>query len=192
MSAAALYVAKLWWDDRRLSLAGTPHPGALPGATPAPRRALVIAVMGSLVLLVGESWGEYQLGIVGEQSNLTILFALYTLGAPIIEETIFRGYLVINGRGPALRWVGVVVASAAFALIHPFLWSWEESFTLPLTTKGAFSTLAAFAFSLWLYYVRFAKWNPHHSLLPCVTAHFAKNLGVIGIKAAQGFVVGWW
>jgi hypothetical protein len=40
--------------------------------------------------------------------------------------------------------------------------------------------------------VRFYRWNPAHSLLPCIAAHAAKNLGVIGIKAAQGFLVGWW
>jgi len=49
-----------------------------------------------------------------------------------------------------------------------------------------------FAGSLWFYAVRFASWNPQRSLLPCFAAHAAKNLGVIAVKAAQGFVVGWW
>ena len=192
MTAAALYVGKLWRDDYRSNLAGKPHPQALPGATSAPRNAYLIAIVGSLILLIGETLGEYQLGIVSEQSELTILLALYTLAAPIIEEIIFRGYLVLNNRGSAARWAGIIAASAIFALIHPFLWEWDETFTLTLTAKGAFSTAAAFVFSLWFYAVRFARWNHRHSLLPCFVAHATKNLGVIAIKAAQGYVVGWW
>lgn len=192
MIAAALYVAKLWREDYRSGLAGNAHPQALPGATSAPKNAYTFAIIGSLLLLAGETWGEYQLNVVSEQSELTILLALYTLVAPIIEEIIFRGYLVINNRGTTIRWIGIVAASAIFALLHPFLWEWDEGFTLTLTAKGAFSTAAAFTFSLWFYAVRFAGWNPRHSLLPCFVAHATKNLGVIAIKAAQGYVVGWW
>jgi len=192
MIAAAGYLGKLWWSDLRQTQAGTPNPNALPGATPVPKRALLIGAAGSLVLLAGETWGEYALGITSEQSTITALFALNTLGAAIIEELIFRGYLVINGRGTGLRWLGIVGASMVFALLHPFLWSTENGFHLTLTVKGAFSTGAAFVFSLWFYYVRFAQWNPRQSLLPCIAGHATKNLGVIGIKAAQGFLVGWW
>ncbi|MCC6415146.1 MAG: CPBP family intramembrane metalloprotease [Opitutaceae bacterium] len=192
MIAAAGYLGKLWWGDLRQARAGSPNPQALPGATPAPRSALLIAVAGSLVLLGGETIGEYALGITGEQSTITVLFAFHTLGAAIIEELIFRGYLVLDKRGPGLRWLGVVGASAIFALLHPFLWSAEGGFHPTLTVKGAFSTSAAFMFSLWFYYTRFARWNPRQSLLPCVAGHAAKNLGVIMIKAAQGFLVGWW
>ena len=60
MTAAALYVAKLWHDDYRANLIGKPHPQALPGGTSAPRNAYVIAIFGSLILLIGETWGEYQ------------------------------------------------------------------------------------------------------------------------------------
>jgi len=192
MTAAAIYVAKLWHDDYRMNQAGKAHPQALPGATSASRSAYVIAILGSLILLSLETWGEYKLNVVSEQSELTILLALYTLAAPIIEEIIFRGYLVINKRGAATRGIGIVVASAIFALLHPFLWEWNEGFTLTLTAKGIFSTSAAFAFSLWFYAVRFASWNPRHSLLPCFVAHGFKNLGVIVIKAVQGYIVGWW
>ena len=192
MTAAAIYVAKLWHDDYRMERSGKPSPQALPGATSAPRSAYVIAIIGSLILLSLETWGEYQLDIVTEQSELTILLALYTLAAPIIEEIIFRGYLVINKRGTATRWIGIVAASAIFALLHPFLWEWNDAgFNLTLTAKGLFSTSAAFAFSLWFYTVRFVRWNPRHSLLPSFVAHGFKNLGVIAIKAVQGFVVGW-
>ncbi|MCF7687101.1 MAG: CPBP family intramembrane metalloprotease [Cephaloticoccus sp.] len=192
MIGGGLYIGKLWRDDLRSAAIGESHPQALPGATPCTRRALVTACLGSIVLLAGETWGEYRLGVVTEQSNMTVLFALNSLVAPIIEETIFRGYLVINGRGHAVRWLGIVVASALFALLHPFLWVWEDGLVFTLTIKGAFSTIAAFAFSLWFYHVRFARWNSRHSLLPCFAAHGMKNLGVIVIKAVQGFLTGWW
>ncbi len=192
MMAVSLYIAKLWRDDLKLNQAGNPHPSALPGTATAPRQAYVYAIVGSLLFLGLETWGEYRLGIVSEQSELTILFALYTLVAPIIEEIIFRGYLVINKHGATVRWLGIIAASALFALAHPFLWEWDGGIVLTLTVKGAFSTLAAFVFSLWFYSVRFASWNPQRSLLPCFVAHGAKNLGVIGIKAAQGYIVGWW
>jgi hypothetical protein len=86
-----------------------------------------------------------------------------------------------------------------FSLLHPFLWQWEGGWlwdggrlTLTLTAKGLFSTAAVFTSSLWFYYVRFMSANPARSLIPCFTAHATKNLGVCAVKAAQGFVAGWW
>ncbi len=193
MIAAAAYVAKLWRDDCRAAQTGQPHPRALPGATPAPRRAVLIAVAGALVLLALETWGEIRLGIAGEQSRMTALFGLYTLAAAVIEEVIFRGYVVIDGRGAVARWAGIVGASLVFAALHPFLWIWDDAgFRWTVGLKGWFSTAAFFACSLGFYTVRFAAWNPERSLLPCFAAHAAKNLGVIAIKAAQGFLIGWW
>jgi len=210
--AAALYLAKGWWEeesvankplhDTRDDDCTTPTPAAgtsrqSPSAVPAPRRstqrALPLAILGSLLLLGCETAGEYALGIVEEQRTITALFALYTLAGAFIEELIFRGYLVITGRGAAVRWVGIFAASLLFALLHPFLWEWEdEGFRLTLTLKAAFSTGIVFTASLWFYFLRFARCNPRHSLLPCIIAHMTKNLGVIAIKAAQGFLVGWY
>ncbi len=192
MIGAGAYIGKLWWQDKCNAESGHAHPQALPGAAPTTRKALLYACLGSLILLAGETWGEYELGIVSEQSNMTVLFALNTLVAPIIEELIFRGYLVINNHGKTIRWLGIVVASALFALLHPLLWVWEDGLVLTLSVKGAFSTLAAFTFSLWFYSVRFSRWNRSQSLLPCIAAHATKNLGVIAIKATQGFLIGWW
>jgi len=179
----ALYLAKGWWDDER---------AARPSGRVFKTRTTTFAITGSLLLLGCETAGEYALGIVEEQRTITALFALYTLAAAFIEELIFRGYLVITGRGKAARWAGIFAASILFALLHPFLWEWEEAgFQLTLTLKGAFSTAVVFAASLWFYFLRFARCNPQHSLLPCIIAHMTKNLGVIVIKAAQGFLVGW-
>jgi membrane protease YdiL (CAAX protease family) len=52
--------------------------------------------------------GEIQLGLDQEQSEITLLFGIYTLVAAIIEEVIFRGYIVINDRGPVARWAAIL------------------------------------------------------------------------------------
>ena len=194
MTAASWYVGKLWLDDRRAARAGQAHPGGLPGATDAPTSATVIAVAGALAILVAETWGESGLGLAAQQSTMTWLFALYSVAAaPIIEELIFRGWLVVEGRGAAAQWLGAVGASLVFAALHPFLWRWDDAgFAFALGAKGWFSTGAVFFTSLWLYIARLAAWNPARSLLPCVAAHAAKNLGVVAVKLALGFMAGAW
>lgn len=189
-TVAGLYVAKLWRDDLRAAQAGKRTPGALPGATPAPRRALTIAVAGAIAIVALETAGEFALGLAERQTRMTWVFALYSvIGAPIIEELIFRGWLVVEHRGRAAMWCAAVAASAAFAVLHPFLWRWDDSgFALTLDAKGTFSTGAAFVTSLWFYVARLAPWNPQHSLLPCFAAHAAKNAGVVAVKAAMGFL----
>ena len=149
---------------------------------------------GALGILAVETAGEYALGFAGEQSRMTWVFALYSVAAaPIIEELIFRGWIVVEGKGRAAMWAGAVGASVAFAGLHPFLWRWDEAgFALTPGAKGAFSTVVVFAMSLWLYAARLAAWNPERSLLPCFAAHAAKNLGVVGVKVAAGFMGGVW
>lgn len=192
LTAAGVYIAKLWRDDLRTAQAGRPNPGALPGATPASRRAVFIAIAGALFILAIETVGEVRLGLADEQSRITWLFALYSVcAAPIIEELIFRGWLVVENRGRTALWAGAVLASLAFAALHPFLWEWEEEgFRLTLGAKGVFSTVVMFAASLWFYAARLGAWNPTRSLLPCFAAHAAKNAGVVMVKAAMGFMGG--
>lgn len=194
LTAAGLYLAKLWRDDLRTAQAGRPHSKPMPGATPAGARAIFIAMVGALVLLAVETAGEYRLGIVHQQSRITWLFAAYSvLAAPVVEELIFRGLLVVEKRGPAALWGAAIGASAAFALCHEFLWQWDDAgFALTLDTKGWFSSAMVFALSLWLYVARFAPWNPQRSLLPCIAGHAAKNAGVVLIKAATGFMGAAW
>jgi uncharacterized protein len=191
---AAAWVARAWTMDYRAALAGKPNASALPGARPTSARAVAIASLGALVILAAETGGELGLGLSAEQSRMTALFSLYSiLGAPVIEELIFRGYLVIEHRGQAALWGGVVGASILFALLHPFLWDWTgHGLTFHAGTKAWFSTTAILATSLWLYTVRFFGLNPQRSLLPCFVAHATKNLGVFAIKYVQGFVGGWW
>lgn len=193
LTGVGLYVAKLWWEDYQTHQRGEVMRGALPGARPTTRAAIIIAVIGTLLLLAAETYGEIVLGLDDEQSEMTVLFGIYTLVAAFIEEVIFRGFLVIDDRGKIVRWIGIVGASVIFAAVHPFLWQWEDGvWTWSFTAKGWFSTTAIFVGSLWFYFVRFMPSNPQHSLLPCFAAHATKNLGVFGIKAAQGFVTGLW
>jgi membrane protease YdiL (CAAX protease family) len=193
LGAAGLYAGKIWWDDLNAAKRGTPKPGALPGATPATPLAVGIAIVGALILLTVETAGENALGLSAQQTKITWFFGIYTLTAAIIEEVIFRGYLVIEGRGNTWRWVGIFAASTLFAALHPFLWRWDDAgFALTLGAKGAFSTVIVFATSLWLYIARFAPWNRTRSLLPCIAGHAAKNAGVIIIKYAQGFISAAW
>ncbi|MBA3849697.1 MAG: CPBP family intramembrane metalloprotease [Opitutus sp.] len=191
--AGSLYVGKLWLDDLRAARGGTPAPNPLPGATPASRTAVLAAVAGALVLLGIEVAGEYALGIVAAQSKVTVLFGAYTLAAAFLEELIFRGFVVVTQRGRAALVAGCAGASLVFAALHPFLWEWKDGALLwDPNAKAWFSTAMIFAGSLWFYAVRFWKLNPTRSLLPCIAAHAAKNLGVFAVKAAQGFVVGGW
>ena len=191
---ASVWVARWWTIDYRAALAGKPNEGSLPGVTGASARAVAIASLGALFILAAETGGEHVLGLSAEQSKMTALFGLYSiLGAPVIEEVIFRGYLVIENRGRAALWAGVVGASLLFALLHPFLWEWNgKGLTVHFGAKAWFSTTAILAESLWLYTVRFFGLNPQRSLLPCFVAHATKNLVVFAIKYVQGFVGGWW
>ena len=191
--AAGLYAMNLWRQDYRAQQVGQPNPRALPGATAAPLRASVIAAAGALLILAAETVGEIHLGLSEQQSKITVLFGIYTLIAAFLEELMFRGFLVIEGKGQVRLWAGIVGASVAFAGLHPFLWSWEnDTFTWTFTAKGWFSTTVVFISSLWFYSVRFAGFNPQRSLIPCIVAHATKNIGVIIIKAASGFFVGWY
>ena len=190
---AGAIVAKWWRDDFRAARRGASPPRAFPGATPASRTAMLVAAGGALILLAAETAGEHALGLTAQQSKMTGLFGLYTLVAAFVEELIFRGYLVIENHGRGALIAGIVGASLGFAFLHPFLWEWRDgALHFHGGAKAWFSTAASFMGSLWFYAVRFSPLNPSRSLLPCVVAHAVKNLGVIAIKYAQGFVSGWW
>jgi len=192
MIAAGLVFAWLWLRDFRDRNRGR-HAHPLPGATSSPAGVILVGAVVGIGLVAAETACESWLGITGAQSMMTPLFAIWTLVAAVIEEIIFRGYLVIGKRGPAVLCLGIVLFSAVFAAIHPFLWSWDEAgFQWTPGLKGWFSTAFAFAGSIAFYSLRFNRWNPALSLLPCFAAHLAKNAGVIAVKASQGFLSGLW
>jgi membrane protease YdiL (CAAX protease family) len=188
MIAAGTLFAWLWLRDFRSRGEARPkHP--LPGATSCPVGVVLVGVVVGMALVAAETVGESWLGISQEQSTITPLFALWTLVAAIIEEIIFRGYFVIERRGTAALWIGIFAFSVVFAALHPFLWVWDDAgFRWTPGLKGWFSTVFAFAGSVAFYSLRFNRWYPALSLLPCFAAHLAKNAGVIVVKAVQGFV----
>lgn len=202
----AFYLLFLWSTDYRAQKSGRPQPGALPGAYPASRNLCLLAVAGAMVLLALETVGEYTFGLVEMQTEITILFGLVSLGAAVIEEVIFRGYLVITRRGRAMLIASIFGFSLLFTLAHPFFWEWtviveadeaagieeQKGLVWNFTFKSWYTSLFLFLNSLWFYTVRFLPANRHHSLLPCFLAHAASNLGVFLIKGGQGFVSGWW
>ncbi len=205
LAVAALtgYVFYTWLGDYRRAKVGSPDPRAFPGATTCPATAIVVAVTGALVLLGLETGGENLLGISGQQSNISVLFLVAMIGAAFGEELVVRGFCVVTTRG---RWAllgSILLFSLLFALAHPFFWDWKspadgqpKQLMFDFSLKAWWSSAMVFVFSLWLYALRFPlrypKLNPRASLLPCIAAHLAKNLGVFAIKLIQGHVTRWW
>jgi membrane protease YdiL (CAAX protease family) len=188
----AAYVGHMYWGDYRLNQSlDKPEPSAMPGASSASWGLYGIGVIGALLILAAETSGEIALGIASEQSEMLWYFVFATLAAGIVEEVIFRGYLVVENKGRAALIGSCVGFSLIFALIHGHFWSNEAgaAFAWTFTTKAFFTTGILLANSLWFYALRFGPWNKYRSLFPCMLAHAASNLGVFAVKLAQGFVV---
>ncbi|MFP4283388.1 MAG: type II CAAX prenyl endopeptidase Rce1 family protein [Opitutales bacterium] len=196
--AASIYLFRLWWEDLQAWREGARSGQAFPGATTASLRWVLIAIAGALLLVGIETAGEYQLGVVDEQSKVTAVMLLPFICAGFIEEMIFRGFVFYDKKGPRVLWLSIVGASLLFALLHVqyYLEFPEDGGMVPegfkSDAKSGWTLLILFFNSLWFYYVRFARWNPHWSLIPCIAAHVASNVGVFAVKLAQGYVSGWW
>lgn len=188
----AAYVGYMYWGDYQSNQASEqPDPQGMPGATSASLGLFVIGVIGALLILAAETGGEIALGIASEQSEMVWYFVFAILGAGIVEEIIFRGYLVVDNKDRAALIGSCVGFSLIFAIIHGHFWSNEEgeAFAWTFTTKAFFTTGILLVNSLWFYALRFGRWNKNRSLFPCMLAHAASNLGVFCVKWAQGFVV---
>ena len=185
----AAYVGQIYWGDYKAVKSGEANAGAMAGAVAAPLGAFIIGTLGALLLLGVETGGEIALGLVDEQSEMVWFFVFAAIAAGVVEEVIFRGYLVIDNKGRSLLIASAVGFSLIFAIIHGHLWSREDGFEWTLTGKAFFSTAILFANSLWFYVLRFGPWNPKRSLFPCMLAHAASNLGVFFVKWAQGYVI---
>lgn len=183
------YVLNLYRADYRSNQSGRLSEGGLPGATAMNLGAVLIGILGALAILAIETGGEITLGIASEQSEMVWYFVFASLAAGIVEEVIFRGYLVVSNRGRTLLVGSCLGFSLLFALIHGHLWSTEDGFAFTCTTKAVFTTSILFVNSLWFYALRFGRWNPNRSIFPCMIAHATSNLGVFVVKLAQGYVV---
>lgn len=183
------YIMHMYWDDYRAAQSHQSRLARMPGATKASYRAFLIAIGGSFFLLTLETGGEIVLGVADEQSDMVWYFVFALVAAGIVEEVIFRGYLVVENKGKVLLIATCVCFSFLFAIMHAHLWSIDGSFKWTFTTKTFFTTGILFANSLWFYAARFGPWNPKCSLFPCMLAHATSNLGVFFIKLFQGYVI---
>ena len=197
--AGALWLLNMWVADlRAFEKSGKPRAGALEGAAGAPMKLVFAGVAAALALLAAHAQMEAALGLDDEQSKVRVWAVFSWLAAAVIEELIFRGYLAVRGRGKFLLWVSVVLFSLIFALAHPFMWDYAVpdggsvfggAWKFDFSAKALFATVAVFDCSMLFYVLRFLPQNPKASILPCIAAHCAYNLGVFAIKAANGFVV---
>lgn len=205
IAAGTGYLLKMWLDDYKSNVCGKPHPKALPGAWPAPMGLVVFGIVAALLIVGIETGGEYALGVSKEQSDVVVFSLLMWISAGVIEELVMRGFLadfLLPKLGIRKMVFGV---SVLFALLHVQYWiefpeAEAKEFArdpslfldcrLKLGIKTAWTLLILFANSLLFFAVRYAPQNKKHSLLPCIAAHIASNLGVFLVKLAQGHVVG--
>lgn len=178
---------KMWLGDARRGGGARSFPGASFASLP----MLLAAVLGSVFILACETFLECRLNFSDGQSRVKFWAVFVWISAAVTEEIVFRGYVVVKNRGRILLYLSVFLASLLFALLHPFLWDWtsDGGFRLNISGKAVFSTSFIFANSIWFYVLRFNRRNKTQSLLPCMAAHAAYNIGVFAVKAFQGFVV---
>lgn len=188
-SGLAIYIAYLYRLDIRKFVCNESNPKGLPGASPAKLLLIVAALLGACVLLGMAVIGEYALGLVPLQSELVWYFLFALLAAGIIEEVVFRGFLVVSGRGQSILIGSCVFFSLIFSLIHGDFWETEAGFQWVFTSQSFFNASILFVNSLCFYALRFGPWNPTRSIIPPIIAHVAYNLGVYLVKLGQGFII---
>ena len=186
--AAAAWFLKQWITDTRA--AGTPeaHPKPLPGAAWCPKGWLVVAAVGAVLIVAIITAAEQAAGVADQQSTMTPIDLLPILGAAIIEELVFRGWIVIDKKGTGMLIGSCIGVSLIFALGHPFLWETETGLSFKTDAQPLIAGAGIFVFSLFAYALRFMPQNPKRSLLPCFVAHAVHNLAVFASKAATGHV----
>ena len=138
--AIAIYIANIYRADIKAFVAGEPNVKALPGAKPTNGLLIFASVLGALVLLGNAVVGEYALGIVEAQSEMVWFFVFASISAGVIEEVVFRGYLVVQNRGRNALVLSCLGFSLVFALVHGYLWSMEDGFAWNFTVQGIFNT----------------------------------------------------
>jgi membrane protease YdiL (CAAX protease family) len=177
--ALGLFVLIAWARERRKRTAKGEPEKFWPGTTYAPTGAYFIAAAGAILITIAEAAVEKRAGLTDQQSVLPAIFIFQLLGASVVEEMLFRGFVAPGELFGRKLLALMIVGSLVFALIHNFDLSEPE---------GQVNALFAFITSIWLYIVRFNPLNPDRSLLPCFMAHTVRNLAVFGIKGAQGFI----
>jgi uncharacterized protein len=188
---AAIVILKFWISDYKAWKNGTPFERALPGATSAPMKLIILSALVSVGIVLVETAGEYAMGATKAQSTMPAYYLVAIVCAGVIEEVLFRGFCVIQSRGRKIFYTSIVIFSIVFALIHGHLIAKNPDsgvYQLVLAQGPMWWTAILFVNSLWWYAVRFMPQNKNKSLLPCFAGHIASNLAVFVIKLAQGYV----
>ena len=196
--AIAVWLFSMWIGDYKYFVKnGEKRKGCFAGATPAPLRLVIAGVVAALAFLALSVFVEAKFGLSAEQTKVAPWALFSWIGAAFVEELVFRGYLVVQGRGRTALWGGVFFFSFLFAAGHPFLWNYEVPdgssifsgvWTFNAGVQPLLSTLTIFGCSLIFYVLRFVPQNIHRSIMPCICAHAAYNCGVFAVKLCQGFV----
>ena len=187
---AAGVIVKLWTDDYFAWRRGKPFERALPGATDAPVRLIVLsAAVSAGIVLVG-ALGDYAIGAVSFRSKVPAYYFFTLVSAAIIEELLFRGYCVIQSKGRRTFHVSVVFFSVVYAVLHGHILGHGKTGALQfvLAPGPMWWTFLALAQALLWYAVRFAPSNRNRSLLPSAAGHVAANVTVFLVYLAQGRV----
>ena len=187
--AIALYLVYLYRCDIKAFCRGLHVAKALPGATPISLMLTVFSLLAGTFLLANAVLGEYALDLVDLQNEMVWFFVFATLSAGVVEELIFRGYLVIENKGSRVLALSCIGFSFLFAMIHPNLWSFDGGFHWIFSTNAIYDTWILVLNSLFFYSLRFGPWNPQRSILPSMIAHGVFNFGVFGVKWFQGYII---
>ncbi len=137
--------------------------------------ALIVVMVASLRLLAGslppvpipqldpvEIMGQLHSPVA-----LVVYFVLIVVVGPVLEETIFRGFIYPGLRRALTPFVAVLVTSALFATVH------ITAATLQLAGIAAVGVLLA------------VLYERTRSVLPCIVAHSLHNCLVFCLVAAQ-------
>lgn len=88
-----LFVLVAWARERRKRrLTGEPEK-FWPGTTYAPAAAYYAAAAGAILITIAEAAVEKRAGLTDQQSVLPAVFLFQLLGASVVEEALFRGFV---------------------------------------------------------------------------------------------------
>ena len=194
----ALWLFYIWYCDlKNFCLIKKIRKGALEGATSVSLSLVFIAIVCGVILLAIHTCAEMALGVESEQTKVAPWALLSWISAAFVEELIFRGFLVVKNKGRVLLCLSILFFSFIFAIGHPFVWDYtipenasifagEWKFNFSAQTVNA--TISIFECSMLFYILRFLPINVNRSIIPCISAHCAYNVGVFVVKAFQGYI----
>jgi membrane protease YdiL (CAAX protease family) len=191
-AVAALVVGGIWVKDYLAWRSGKPFERALAGATGAPARLILLSAAVSAAIMAVETACEHALGISKLAQPLPVILLVPTVCFALLEEILFRGYLVIQGKSRVALVTSIVIFSLIFAALHGHFLGWTadgKGFQLRLTPATILWSVSNLSFSLWWYAVRFLPSNKERSMLPVFAGRGAALLTLFLIDLATGRIL---